>query len=60
MTSSTFPGLFKGLRVRRYKSWLIAGVLLAAVIGGGVWWWRYQPLEVSTAQVGRGPAVEAV
>ncbi len=46
--------------MRRYKGWLIAGVLLAAVIGGGVWWWRYQPLEVTTARVGRGPAVEAV
>jgi RND family efflux transporter MFP subunit len=55
-----FTGHFKGLRVRRYKGWLIAGVLLAVVIGGGVWWWRYQPLEVGTARVGRGPAVEAV
>ena len=51
---------FKGPGVRRYKSWLIAGVLLAAVIAGGVWWWRYQPLVVTTATVGRGPAVEAV
>lgn len=51
---------YKGPGVRRYKSWLIAGVLLAAVIGGGVWWWRYQPLVVTTATVGRGPAVEAV
>jgi RND family efflux transporter MFP subunit len=46
--------------VRRYKGWLIAGVLLAAAIGGGVWWWSYQPLEVTVARVGRGPAVEAV
>ncbi|MEY2655706.1 MAG: hypothetical protein RLZZ524_2734, partial [Pseudomonadota bacterium] len=46
--------------MRRYKGWLIAGVLLAAAIGGGVWWWRFQPLEVTVARVGRGPAVEAV
>ncbi|MDP4301265.1 efflux RND transporter periplasmic adaptor subunit [Leptothrix discophora] len=46
--------------MRRYKGWLIAGVLLAVAIGGGTWWWRLSPLEVTTARVGRGPAVEAV
>ncbi|MGY0196520.1 efflux RND transporter periplasmic adaptor subunit [Leptothrix sp. BB-4] len=46
--------------MRRYKGWLIAGVLMAAVLGGGTWWWRHSPLDVTTARVGRGPAVEAV
>jgi RND family efflux transporter MFP subunit len=45
------------------RRWLLALALLAAAAGagGGAWWaWREAPLELETAPVERGSAIEAV